>query len=420
MIAGRLRAVSSYPPPDYCMEGHSMSNPPDYNGTISTEPGPVKPDRFQLERANAALHERRRQRRRTNTAPPGAFALAAPPAAPAPRQLELAIEYAPQRLRDHGYRDAHRYPLVSPDVGKVTRSYRVPAPQAWNHPRLEMRAGNSWPCLTVDCDGAESVKRLGEFVLDERLPEPNVIVQRRASGNVHATYMVDPPVHRPCDARVEVHNAPLRLAGRVVEYLTAALGGDPGFPGVLTLNPEWAGPEFHTDYLRARPWTLRELNAAIPAGWRIPDRPLTAIGRNVALFRWAVKEAHRPRAAELIAAAGAPDCPAWLAIVQARHDGWYGRGGLFGLPASEVRGIAMSAARYSIRQYSPARFRARQAARGKASGAHRREAVAERDRRIRELVDGGDSQRAVAAAVGVHEATVSRALARTITASVTR
>ena len=329
-------------------------------------------DRFELERANDELHAKRRQRRQT-TVPPGAFARQPAPARAAPRQLELAIVYAPQRLRDHGYRDAHTHPLVSPDTGKVTRSWRVTPPEAWHYARLELRTGNSYPCMIVDCDGAESVKRLGEFILDEKLPTPNVIVQRLASGNVHATYMIDPAVHRPCDSRHDVRMKPLQLLGRVSEYLNEALLGDAGYSGVLTHNPEWPGPEFHTDYLREPPWTLAELNAHIPRAWRIPARPLTVIGKNVALFRWAVKEAHRPRSAEIIHAYGRADCPDWLAIVRRRHDAWYGQcGGLYSLPGREIDQVAISAARYSLRQYSPAIFRRRQTERGKASGAVRR------------------------------------------------
>ena len=338
-------------------------------------------DRFELERANDALLARRKERRRSNAVPPGAFALEPPRVEPAPIQFELAIEHAPQRLRDHGYRDAHRWPLVSPDTGKVTRCWRESAREAWNYPRLELRTGNSWPCVIVDCDGAESVKRLGKFVLDEGLPTPNVIVQRRASGNVHAAYMIDPPVHRPCDSRVDVRMKPLRLLRRVSEYLTEALQGDAGYNGVLTHNPEWQGPEFYTDYLREEPWTLRELNNVIPGPWRVPARPLTAIGRNVGLFNWAVKEAHRPRSAEIIHAYGSPDCPEWERIVHAQYEAMYGNGGdLFRLPDLEIQGVARSAARYSLRQYSPRRFARRQAERGKASGAVRHEGSNEQAR----------------------------------------
>ena len=53
----------------------------------------------------------------------------------------------------------------------------------------------------LDCDGAESVGLLSEFILDEHLPTPNVIVRRVASGNCHAHYMLDTPVHRVLPAR---------------------------------------------------------------------------------------------------------------------------------------------------------------------------------------------------------------------------
>ena len=34
-----------------------------------------------------------------------------------PALVRLAVEDAPVVLREHGYQDAHRFPLVSPDVG---------------------------------------------------------------------------------------------------------------------------------------------------------------------------------------------------------------------------------------------------------------------------------------------------------------
>lgn len=79
-------------------------------------------------------------------------------------QLELPLDYAPQELRDHGYRDAHTFPLVSPDVGEgaaqlpATGIGRVDVP-VW----LELPAGNTCPCITMDCAGAISVGHLSEF-----------------------------------------------------------------------------------------------------------------------------------------------------------------------------------------------------------------------------------------------------------------
>ena len=276
-------------------------------------------------------------------------------------QLELALDYAPQRLRDHGLRDAHTFPLVSPDTGKVRVSYRQPAAVAWEFPRLEMRAGNTWPCITVDCDGSRSLGKLGEVVLDEDLPTPNVIVRRVASGNCHAHFMLATPVHRGLK--------PLQALGRAAEWLTAQLEGDRGYAGVLTLNPEWPGPEFATTYLRAWPYEMAELLEHVPCRWRVPVPPATGIGRNSTLFKWAVKEAHRPRSAEIIRFHGAPDSTVWEGIVAAKNAELFG---VEDLPAVEVRSVARSAARYSLRQYDRERFRERQAKRGRASGKARR------------------------------------------------
>ena len=68
---------------------------------------------------------------------------------------------------------------------------------------------------------------------------------------------------------------------------------------------------------------------------------------------WAVKEAHRPSWGRIIAAAAVKDVPAWHEHVQAFHVATYGDNRL---PVQEVRGIARSAAGYSLRQYSERTF----------------------------------------------------------------
>ena len=71
-------------------------------------------------------------------------------------QLELpfGIDYAPKVVRDHGLQEAHTYPLVSLRRGS---SFRVHARDAWTFPSLELRAANSWPALTLDCDEPSAV-----------------------------------------------------------------------------------------------------------------------------------------------------------------------------------------------------------------------------------------------------------------------
>ena len=49
---------------------------------------------------------------------------------PVQGELDLGINYAPERVRIHGLRDAHTYPQVSSDRGKVQRSFRVHASES--------------------------------------------------------------------------------------------------------------------------------------------------------------------------------------------------------------------------------------------------------------------------------------------------
>lgn len=322
-----------------------------------------------------------------------------------PVQYVLPLDLAPQELIDHGYRDAHSFPLVSPDVDQVRRSFRVHPAVAWRFPRLELRTGNSFPAVLMDCDGPESVDRLMRAVTGADLREPNVITRRKESGNAHAAWMLASPVHRGDNAR----KTPLRFLARISEFYQHQLLADPGFTGVLTLNPTWKGPEFETLWLRRAPYELAELAEAIPPGWRRPRVATSAVGRNVDLFRWAVKEAHRPRSAQMISAAAVKDAPDWIAYVN-RHnvDTW----GTHALPIDEVRHVARHAAGYSLRQYSKERFSEIQQNRGKRSGKARREANRERDRKILADRANGLSLRSIASRHGLTEGAVRYVLRR--------
>ena len=208
-------------------------------------------------------------------------------------QPELALEYAPPKLRRHGYRDAHSRPLVSPDRGKVTRSWRVPPDRAWNYPRVELRAANSWPGVLLDLDGPVSIECLIAATSTGELPKPNVIVQRRASGNCHVSWFLGSPVHRGEGAGWK----PQYALARVSEFYRARVEADPGYGGVLSLNPMHSGHRgaFRTWWGRRDPYTLDELAEVIPFGWRVPTLKRTGIGRNVDLFRAAMRESGKPR-----------------------------------------------------------------------------------------------------------------------------
>ena len=88
--------------------------------------------------------------------------------------------------RAPGLRDAHTWPLVSKGKrGGVYRgSFRVPAAEAWGFPEIELRAGNSWPCIILDLDGANALYRVVDAVEHGEVKTPNWTVTRKASGGV--------------------------------------------------------------------------------------------------------------------------------------------------------------------------------------------------------------------------------------------
>ena len=95
------------------------------------------------------------------------------------------------------------------------------------------RTGNSYAAIGLDVDGRDNVISFMDATLNRRLPQPNFIVERVASGNIQAHFCLARPVHRGPGAREK----PLRALVRVSEYLTVAAHADRGFVGVLARNP---------------------------------------------------------------------------------------------------------------------------------------------------------------------------------------
>ena len=53
------------------------------------------------------------------------------------------------------------HPRGKAEDGSFGGAFRVSAHEAWDYPSLELRAGNSWPALILDCDGLDGTQRLG-------------------------------------------------------------------------------------------------------------------------------------------------------------------------------------------------------------------------------------------------------------------
>ena len=154
-----------------------------------------------------------------------------------PTQRKLfGIEFAPPRVRAHGLRDAHTYPLVSMGKGHSaahSASFRVPAAEAWDFPEIEFRTGNSWPCMILDIDGSNALYRIVEAVEKAEILTPNWTVTRKGSGGTHAVWNLERPVHRGESAR----KGPLAALARVSEFYADALRADSGYTATLSHNP---------------------------------------------------------------------------------------------------------------------------------------------------------------------------------------
>ena len=319
------------------------------------------------------------------------------------RQRWLPIDAAPLKVREHGLRDAHSRPLVSPGKrdGVFGLSFRVDPWAAWLFPSLELRAANSYTCLILDLDGWGSYERAERAVRLTKVGALNWAVENRRTGGVHGVWTLANPVHRADMALA----APLKKYGRISEYYAAALGADAGYTGVLTHNPmeDAQLPGFETHWLRPEPYTLDELAEFVPFGWRRPKVSRTAAGRNCDVFAHCMRWAGSP--ANLGSAVSAE--------AHRVNDG-------FDVPLDppEVVGIARSVERYRRRWIKQGRFYSMTERtawgrdRGIKSGEVRRKRTQERDRAIVQLALAGTTQRAIARVTGVDEKMVRHVLRR--------
>ena len=298
-------------------------------------------------------------------------------------ELDLGIDFAPAIVREHDLKDAHLQPLVAWRKGQ---SFRVHARKAWRYPSLELRAGNSWPAVTLDCDMPTVVDALHSLKSAFPLPTPNMVVERVSNGHCHASWFLSRPVHRGESARA----APLRKLSRIAEYYRQVLEADAGYAGVLTHNPleeTHRTGEFRTHWGHKCGRSLSELSEPIPKGWRLPARSTTEAGRNCSLFHSLLKWAGSPFNLELEV----------LPMARATNDGFE-----IALPDQEVSAIARSVERYRDgwiaqgRVYTEAERTAWGRSLGLQSAAARRAANARRDFRIIEGHRAGWSQRHLA------------------------
>ena len=329
-------------------------------------------------------------------------------------QLTLPIDTAPRKVRQHGLQEFGSFPYVSfgkRKDGSWSPTYRVPAPQAWEFPELELsRTPNSITAVLFDMD-RDPTDWLPDL-WQAHLPRPNWITWRKENMHAHIAYTLAKPVLTGDGAKP----TPQRWLARIAEYYQRKLRADAGYAALLTHNPigKASNGRYRTDWERREPYTLAELSSYIPEGWRIPPAPQrsTVYGRNDALFREGMKWSGQPR--------NWGDWEGLTEHVKACNRAWFPQGFFLEgpLPEREVEGIIKSVLKYQQKQLASGQtqrnFSQIQAARGKKSGAARRYKTIDRDSEIWAAFAAGQTRTSIAQRHGITRQAVSKILKRSL------
>ncbi len=177
------------------------------------------------------------------------------------------------------------------------------------------------------------------------LPPPNFATISPDTGRGHLVYMLAAGVCKTSAARVQ----PLRYAAAIQRAMTAKLGADPGYAGLITKNPlhhRWQTWEIH-----GQEFSLGELAEYLDLSANAKQYTPTesrGLGRNCTLF-----DALRFWAYKAISDYWAPDgLPRWHKAVLARAEALNGQ---FPepLPYSEVQSTAKSVAKWTWCNLNP-------------------------------------------------------------------
>ena len=321
--------------------------------------------------------------------------------------------YIPPEVAGQGLKAVHPYPSCANEdsiiVGRFDSAYAFA-----NFPKLELQPPHVYASIILDCDSLDGLDDAPgkPWWGGNPTPTPSWMVvntrpgtPERRPGGIHAVYALEVPVARLSEA----HRLPLAYLAHIADRLSHHLGADPGYTGLITRNPINPGPECFTHWGRMFPYTLRELDTALPKG-KLPSRRLTGIGRNCDLFRSMVSEVFRPRWAAILGAQGWSE--AWLDHVRAQNASMFAPDTL---PDSECRSIAKSCFRYWTLNYDPSRFsdiqRARMGSRWHNDYSYDFDHQAQD---VRQLKAWGLKQMTIGAVVGLSRSQVYRILARSV------
>lgn len=210
-----------------------------------------------------------------------------------------------------------------------------------------------------------------EYFEQHNAPKPNRIVGNPENRHAHALYFLEAGVCRSDAARLK----PLKFLTAVEGALCRLLEADPGFAGLVTKNP--LHPSWETLVVHDHLYSLAEMADRLDLSAASANEKVyrdAGVGRNVLTFDevrvWAYSS--------IRGYWGPGGFQGWLQAVTERVAGVNCQ---FPqpLPFAETQAIAKSIAKWTWARITPAGFHEAQAARGRRSGAVRREA-SEQDR----------------------------------------
>lgn len=333
----------------------------------------------------------------------------------APIQAALFADAWPASYAAIAARFPHKpYVTNNPKQGTVIRPLHLALeysfiqydPPAYSHMLIVDYDGKAGTGITVD-----------EIWKMARVPAPNYIAITPGTGRErgHLAWAITAPVCTTDAARIK----PIEYFARIEQGFVSVLHGDETFSGLLTKNP--ASTSWEMEWITPNPYTLDELAASVSiprySNKKQKDADVEPLkpyghGRKVLTFHSVRKWSYS----------------AVSAFWSVGYDGWHEAvreqvekvNAQFAqpIPASHRKSIAKSIAKWVWRNFTPsskaylveATHKPEvQAIRGRMKGAEKRqEAMEEAVRRV----GAGESQRSVAASLGVSQKTISNWVSR--------
>lgn len=218
-----------------------------------------------------------------------------------------------------------------------------PKKTAMEHPLIQFNdhAFVSWLCFDLDYAYLqEGVKN------DVCIPSPTFVVENPLNGHCHVYYGLITPVCRTDSARQK----PLRLLAMVEEALRLKLGADEGFAGLIGKMPhheQWRTIE-NSKFIECL-YELGEFAEWIDLPKSLPKRLgiRTGLGRNIELFdklrywayKWKAEFLDQKKGVDRWGVAVLQQCEKYNNFASP-------------LPASEVKSIAKSVAKWTWQKYT--------------------------------------------------------------------